>query len=153
MVEARSLVLHSQFLESDKKHVLTFFPSNHPSWRTVKSVLFWKLQLVCSVPYLHRFPNNQQPPAALAATARPQKMIFFKCNSCRTLEEQQTRLRMCLGPPWALGEMVELRGGTAPKMEKWHFFVWRILNKNLVGVKYHAKKKTQSVLLVMYNLK
>eukprot|EP00435_Cladocopium_sp_Y103_P021646 s885_g5.t1 len=24
----------------------------------------------------------------------PQKMIFFKCNSCRTLEEQQTRLRM-----------------------------------------------------------
>ena len=21
-------------------------------------------------------------------------MIFFKCNSCRTLEEQQTRLRM-----------------------------------------------------------
>ncbi|CAJ1408533.1 unnamed protein product [Effrenium voratum] len=24
----------------------------------------------------------------------PQKMIFFKCNSCRTLEEQQNRLRM-----------------------------------------------------------
>ena len=28
------------------------------------------------------------------AVARPQKMIFFKCNSCRTLEEQQNRLRM-----------------------------------------------------------
>ena len=70
MVFARSLVLHSQFLESDKKHVLTFFPSNHHSWRTVKSVLFWKLPMSVFGSISPSFSHSQQPPAALAEASK-----------------------------------------------------------------------------------
>jgi len=67
---------------------------------------------------------------------------------------------MCLGPPEDLRRGPWRNAGTAGWncSEKGEMTLFCLedtvtLNKNLVGGKYHAKKKTQSVLLVMYNSK